>query len=151
LTLGQPAFQESAGIDSGGGVTLKEDVIPRRAVVLSPEEVVESYLVKAGGGCVSRDVAADPVGVLVGPRHHHSRVPAYQPANASFKLLVAREPRFLFGRDRIDIGGLDQLGNAGVKHSGALEDLPQDKLRALVTLVFYQLVERVNPFLGFIR
>jgi hypothetical protein len=59
------------------------------------------------------DVAADPVVVLVGPRHHHGRV---QRTSLRMRLSGCSSPGtgFLFGRDRIDIGGLDQLGNAGV-------------------------------------
>ena len=45
LLLGDPAFQESAGVDAGGGMALKVDRIAGKPVALSAKEVVETNVV----------------------------------------------------------------------------------------------------------
>ena len=42
LRLGEPTFEEGAGVDAGRGVTLEEDLVPAPGVVRSAEEVVEA-------------------------------------------------------------------------------------------------------------
>lgn len=59
LLLGDPAVEEGAGVDAGGGVALEEDLVAAVALVLAPEEVVEAHVVEGGGGGEGRDVAAD--------------------------------------------------------------------------------------------
>jgi hypothetical protein len=48
LLLGQPALEEGAGVDAGGGVALEEDLVAAAGVVLAAEEVVEADLVELG-------------------------------------------------------------------------------------------------------
>ena len=44
LALVQPALEVSPGVDAGGGVTLKEDLVSALAVVLATKEMVEADL-----------------------------------------------------------------------------------------------------------
>ena len=59
LVLAQAPFEERAGVDAGGAVTLDEDLVAGLAALLAAEEVVEADLVEGGGGGVGGDVAAD--------------------------------------------------------------------------------------------
>src|SRR5258708_4640388 len=101
LVLGESAFEEGPGVDAGGRVALEEDLIARFAMVLAPEEVVESDLVEARGRGVGCDVAADAEAGPVGPGHHDGRVPPDVGPNPSLDVFVAREPRLALGRDRV--------------------------------------------------
>ena len=95
LVLGQAALEEGPGIDAGGGVALEVDGVAGLAVGLAPEEVVEADLVEGGGGGEGRQVAADAVGLLVGPDHHDRGVPADEGPDAALDVLVAGEPGLL--------------------------------------------------------
>ena len=60
VLLGQPALEERARVDAGGGVTLEVDLIARAGrEVLAAEEMVEADLVQRGRRGVGRDVAAN--------------------------------------------------------------------------------------------
>jgi hypothetical protein len=85
------------------------------------EEVVEADLIEGGGRCIGRDVAPDPVVLLVRPHHHHRCVPSDDAPDRKLDLFVAGEVRFLLGGDRVDVVGRDHgrkpyLAAAGVGH-----------------------------------
>ena len=60
LVLGEPAFEERAGVDARRRVPLEEHLVAGFAVVLAVEEVVEADLVQAGRGGVGGDVPPTP-------------------------------------------------------------------------------------------
>src|SRR5690606_33392078 len=61
LGLGEPAVEEGAGVDAGGGVALDVELVAGAVRLLALEEVVEAGLVEPGGGGEGGDVAADAV------------------------------------------------------------------------------------------
>src|SRR5437588_6253357 len=79
LRLAEATLHERARVDTRRGVSLEEDLISGRAVVLSAEEVVEAHLVEACRGGVCREMTADPLEVMVRANHHSHRVPADEP------------------------------------------------------------------------
>ena len=46
LMLSQATFEESAGVDAGGGVALEEDLVATTGVIGAAEEVIESNFIK---------------------------------------------------------------------------------------------------------
>src|SRR5207245_2406671 len=81
LRLGEAALDERARVDAGRGMTLEEDLVARRTLVLAAEEVVEPDLVEACGRGVRREVTAYAFVVMVGPNDHRDRVPADDPTD----------------------------------------------------------------------
>lgn len=90
-------------------------------MILAAEEVVEAHLVQSGGGRVRGDVATDSDAGTLRAVHHDGRVPADPGAVATLDLFVAREPRFVLGRDRVDVIGGRQSGQCDVLLAGAFE------------------------------
>ena len=88
VLLGQPAFQEGAGVHAGGGVALEEDLVAAAGVVLAAEEVVEAHLVQRGRAGVGGDVPADADVRALGAVHH-----AWPRSSASRRGSGARSPR----------------------------------------------------------
>ena len=105
VVLGEAPFEERAGVHARRRVALVVDVVAGAAIVLAAEEVVEPDLVQRGRAGIGRQVTADAVGGLVGPHHHHRRVPADERPDAPLDVLVAGEPRLLLARDRVDVRG----------------------------------------------
>ena len=126
LILAEPALEKGPRIDAGSGVTLVVDLVTRGAVVLAAEEVVETDLVQRCGGGVGGEMAADSVVLLVGPGHHHRRVPTHYPPNPALHLLVAGEPWLLLGRDGVDEVGLHHCGDADLQPLGPRQQLADD-------------------------
>src|SRR5439155_25515611 len=106
LRLGEPALEKCARVDAGSGVTLEEDLVAGRSVVLAPEEVVEADLVQARRRRVRRKVPADALVVMVRANDHRDGVPTDHAPDAELHPLVAGEVRLLLRRDRVDVARL---------------------------------------------
>ena len=102
----------SARVDARRRVTLEEDLVAGAAVGLAAEEVVEPDLVERGRRRVRRQVTAETVEAVVRAVDHRHRVPADERADAALEVFVAGEPRFLLGRDRVDVVGLHHRRHA---------------------------------------
>src|SRR6202167_1548325 len=76
LLLGDSAFEIGAGVNSGGGVSLKVDQVAISALVLRVEKMVERDFIKSCSRGESRDMPADAFLKLVGAHHHGQRIPA---------------------------------------------------------------------------
>ena len=148
VVVGEAALEVGAGVDAGRGVALEVHVVAGRAVVLAAEEVVEADLVQRRRAGERRQVAADAVGVLVRLDDHHRRVPADERPDPALDVLVAREPRLLLPRDRVDVrrrhGGRERdLGRVGPLHQTA-QEVPRPRLPVHVG----DGIEAVEPLRG---
>ena len=76
-------------------MSLEEDLIAGRAVILPAEEVVETDLVQARRRGVRREVTADALEVMVRADDHGDRVPADETPDVELHLLVTGEVRLL--------------------------------------------------------
>ena len=141
----EPALEERARVDAGRGVALEVHLVAGLAVVLAAEEVVEADLVERRARRERGQVPADARRPVVGPADHHRRVPADEGADAALDVLVAREPRLLLGRDRVDVGRRHLRGQAHLLLPGPLEQLQQQELGARLPLALEDRVERVDP------
>ena len=150
LRLVEPALEERAGVDAGGGVALDVDLVAAALVALAAEEVVEADLVERRRRLVRRDVPADLEALAVGRRDGHGGVPAQERADPALDVLVAREPRLALRRDRVDVVGAAQRRDADVLLAGPLEQSQHHVARAAAAPVADHGVERLEPLLGLV-
>ena len=152
--LSQPPFQEGSGVDTRGGVALKEDLVAgagvaaRRLCVLAFEEVVEAHLVERRSAGVCGQMPADTGRSVVGPEDHCHGIPPNEPPDAPLDILVAGEERLLLGADGVDVAGLGQRRKTDAQLASPLENLEQQEARALIPLLAVDLVEGIEPFPG---
>ncbi len=146
LLGGEPALQESPGVDAGGGVALDEDLVATSRVVLASEEVVEAHLVERRGRRVGGDVTADADTRPLRTVHHDRGVPADERAVAAFDFLVAGEPRLVLRGDGVDVVRGRQRRHAHVALTGTLQHPEHQVPRALLTAPRHSGVEGVEPF-----
>src|SRR5690349_2702694 len=79
----EPALQERAGVDPGGGVALDENLVAAAGMALAPEEVVEPDFVEGGRRRVGGDVPAHSDAGALRAVHHDRGVPPNPPAIAA--------------------------------------------------------------------
>ncbi|MNT43866.1 hypothetical protein D3C72_1803600 [compost metagenome] len=118
LVFVDAAFEEGAGVDTGGGVALIEDQVAAVLLGRRLEEVVEANVVQGGTGGEARNVAAQVRVFQVGAHHHGQRVPTHQRANAAFHEQVARHACFVGHRDGVAIRCGDRIGQLGTTAGG---------------------------------
>ena len=75
LVFAQDALNECAGVDTGGGVTLEEDLVTATGVVTAAEEVVLAHFVDVSHTCEGGDVTANADALLLGTLNHDCCVP----------------------------------------------------------------------------
>ncbi len=146
VSFGQPALDEAAGVDAGRGVALEVDLVARTATVLAAEEVVEPDLVEGGRAGVGGEVAADRLGLDVGPNHHHGGVPTDVGADAALEVLVAREVGLLVGGDGVHVGRGHRGRKPDVGVARPLQQPEQEIAGTGLAVDGHDVVERVQPF-----
>ena len=105
LLFGEPAFEEGARINAGGGVALEEHVVTAAWVILPAEEVVEANLVQGRYRRVRREVAANANAGPLGAHDLNGSVPAHPAAVLALGRLIAGEVWFLINGNGVDVGG----------------------------------------------
>src|SRR5262249_9129383 len=108
---GQPAFEEGAGVDAGGGVPLEVDLVAAAGGLGPAEEVVEAHFKQGGGRGVGGDVPAGAGLVLVGPHDDGHGVPAGQAFDAPLDLAAAGEGWLPVAADGVDVGRVGGEGD----------------------------------------
>ncbi len=119
VLLAEPAVEEGAGVDAGGGVALDVELVPGAVALLALEEVVEAGLVQPGRGGEGGDVATDAV--LRATGHHRGRVPAVPGGDPGLHLRVTGQGRLRGGGDGVDVVGLEELRQRDAARLGALQ------------------------------
>ena len=104
MLFGDASFQKRARVGSGRCVALEEDEVAGLIAMPAVEEVIVTNFGERGERCVSRDVAADPGVVLVGPDHHGHGVPAVEALDAPLDFAVTRIGNFFLHRNGVDVG-----------------------------------------------
>ena len=123
VVIREATLEIGAGVDPWRSMTLEVDVVAWRATVFPAEEMIEADLVQRGGTGEGRQVAANPVGVLVGLDHHHRCVPPDERPDAALDVLVAWKPRLVFARNRVDVRGTDRGREAHLAGARPVEQL----------------------------
>ena len=149
LLLGKPPFQERAGVDARGAMSLNVDQVPAVMGGRGPPEMAEADIVESGRGLEAGDVAAELGGLLVGAEHNGQRVPADQGADALLDGAIPRMPRLPIRRDRVEVGGIGRVWD-GCPLAARLDDeLIQKEMRPLGALELEHRRERVEPLPSF--
>ncbi len=130
LLLAQATFEERARVDAGRGVTLEEDLVAVAPVALAAEEVIETDFVQRRRRRVRREVATETVEPVVGAVDHDDRVPTDEGTDPAFDVFVAREPRLLLARDRVDVVGLHHRRDADALLARSLHEPSQQVVGA---------------------
>ena len=90
-------------------------------------------------------MAADAGVAHVRPGDHDRRVPADVGPDAALEVLVAREPRLLVGRDRVDVRARDGGREADLAGSRSLEQLHEEEAGAWPPAGLDDGIEGVQP------
>ena len=143
-------FEIGAGIDAGRGVALDVDVIAGLAVVLAVPEVVEAHVVQRRGAGKRGQMAADAVGPRVGMGHHRGGVPADVCPQPPLDVVVAGEPRLVFGCDGVDVRGRDGGGEVDLHLAGLRHEPANEKPRAALAPFLDDCREGLQPIVGLI-
>ncbi len=151
LVLAQPPLHVGPGVDARGGVALEINLVAGLPVGLAPEEVVEADLIQAGRAGEGGQMAADPLGRVVGPHHHDGGVPADVGPDAALDVLVAGEPGLLVGRDGVDVRRRDGGGKADLVGPGPLEELHEQEASPGLAVGVEDGIEGVDPFRRLLR
>jgi hypothetical protein len=126
-------------------VALEEDLVPGEPVVLALEEVVEADLVERGRAGEGGEVAADALRPLVGPHHHHGRVPPDEGPDAPLQVLVTGEPRLLLGRDGVHVRRGDRGREPDLQGTCPLQQLGHEEARSRLAVGVDDRIEAVQP------
>src|SRR6266542_2113535 len=132
-------------------MALEVDLVARLAAGLAAEEVVEADLVQRRGRGVGGDMAADADLGPVRAVHHDGGVPPDVGTDPALGVLVAREPRFSFGWNRVDVVRAAQAGYADLLLAGTLEKSEHEVARPPPALLVDDRVERLQPLVGLAR
>ncbi len=151
VLLVQPAFEERAGVHAGRRVALEEHLVAGAAVALAAEEVVEADVVERGRRRERRQMTAEAVEAVVRTVDHRHRVPTDVGTDAALEHLVAREPRFLLGRNRVDVVGRDHGGNADALFTRPLHEAREQVARARSAADVDDGVEGIEPLPRLLR
>ena len=147
----ETAFEKRTCINAGCRVSLEVDVVAGLAVVFPAEEVVEADLVQRRRTGESRKVSADAFGTRIRTNHHDGGVPADARTNTTLEVFVAREPRFLFARNRVDVRRRHRGGEAHLVCARMVEQPRQQIPGAGLALRVDDRIERLHPLLCFDR
>ncbi len=92
LRFGQSAFNECAGIDSRGGVTLVENLVGAFGVLGAFEKVVEANFVESCRAGVGGNMSTNGYTGALGAVHHDRGIPADHCADPAFYKFVPWKP-----------------------------------------------------------
>ncbi len=145
LLLAQTAFHEGPGVDARGGVALEVHLVAGLTVGLAAEEVVEPDLVEAGRAGEGGQVAADPLGGVVGPHHHDGGVPADVGPDAPLDVLVAGKPRLEVRGNGVDVRRRHGGGEAHLVLPGPLQQLHEQEPGPGLAVGVEDGVEGIDP------
>lgn len=96
-------------------------------------------------------MSADAFGGCVRANHHDGGVPANISADSSLEMFVTGEPRLVLGGNGVDVRSGNGCWKAHLGFAGTLEQAGQEVAGASLALYIDDGVERVEPFLGFLR
>ena len=146
LFLGDPPLDERPGVDAGGGMPLKIDLIAGEIVAAAADEVVHRHLDERRRRGEGGDVPTDALVLAIGADDHRHRVPADHALDPALDLPVAGEERLLVGRDRVDVGGGGGERNRHPEPIGLLLDGMQEVGRPLLAPAVEHVADGIEPF-----
>src|SRR5439155_22721522 len=104
--------------------------------------------VQRRGGRIRREVTAEAVEAVVRAVDHDGRGPTDERPDAAREVLVAPEPRLLFGRDRVDVVRLHHQRDGDALLAGAFHQPREEIVRPGLAPDVDDRVERLQPLGG---
>ena len=155
LVFAESPLQIGASVKAWRRVPLEVDQITTVSFVRRMPEMVHSSAnhgrQRSKRGDMPAEVAAIGRIVLVGTNHHRHRIPANVGADALLELHVAGAWHFEVRRDRIEISRVRRKRDVGPRAAGLLDELLQQRLRALRALACDHPLQRIQPLPRFLR
>ena len=151
LLFGQAAFQERAGVNARGSVSLKIHQVPRLVAVGGVKKVVEADFQQGGQRCIRGNMPANAGIVLVLTHHHRHSIPAQEAFDAALHGPVARVGLLIVGPDGVDIRGVQLNRKFRAATLCAFIEFFEQEGRAVRTYFVHHLIERFQPFRGLPR
>ena len=127
VALVQSPFEKGARVIARCGVALEEDHVGGTTGVAGVKEMVVTDLVKCRQRRIGGDVASKPAVLAIGVDHHRHRVPADVTLDADFRLPIARKPRLLFNRNRVDVRGADRIRRLDARRAQAVHQVVEEE------------------------
>ena len=135
LLLGDPSFQEGAGIDARSAVALDVEQIATMPMTVGMPEVVEAGSEEVRQRSEGTDVPAQITAIggiqPVGLHHQCHRVPPHVGAQAPFKLQIPGAVLFLVGLDGVDVAGVGRERHVHAVLPRFFQQLLQQEMRAV--------------------
>ena len=154
LFFSQAPLQVGAGIDARGYMALDVDAVAAVVFALGMPEMVEAGAKHVGQRRKRADMAAQIAAVnrmmTVGLDHHGHRVPAHVGPQPPFDLEVTGAMRLLVDFNGVDVAGVGRERHVDAALARVLEQLLQEKVRALRALALDHGGQGVHPFAGFL-
>ncbi len=113
--------------------------------------MVEADVVKSRGGLEAGDMTAQPGVFLVRAQDNRGGVPSDDGADAPLDFTIARVARLQLGRNRIQIGRVGVVGKKGAALARLVDQILQQKVRAIDPFSFDHRLDRIEPFIGLQR
>src|SRR5699024_381328 len=98
----QTAFRARTCGPARRGVSLGEDLVAARWIVLAAEEVVKANFIQRSSTGIGRDVATDANAWALLTVHHDGRIPTNPATITFFQFLITRELRLHGGGDGVN-------------------------------------------------
>src|SRR5215218_1555566 len=146
LLLGQPPFEEGAGVEARRGVALHVHEVAAVLLGGAVPEVLEADVVERRRGLEAGDVAAEFRTLLVGAQHDGERVPTDVGADAVLDGAVAGVSRLALGRDGVEVGRRRRVRHRRAAAARAPEQLVEQEGGAVLALDLDHAFQGVEPF-----
>ena len=151
LRLAQPAFQEGAGVETGGGMSLHIHKITAMRVGRAMPEMHEAGIVQGCRRLKAGDVAAEFGRCLVGAHDDGNGVPTHQRADPMLDHSVPRMRGLVFRANGVEVwrGGRKRHHDASTL--GFRYQFPKQETAPIRTLEYQNRRQRFAPFCRFGR
>ena len=121
LLFADAPFQVSAGIHPRRGMALEKHQVPFVFIAGGPEEMIESHIVKSGGGRKGGNMAPQFVVIHVSPHHRGQGIPAHQRTHPAFHENITGNRNFVLGGNGIEVRGIE-VGSVDALFLGLIGD-----------------------------
>src|SRR5699024_4501966 len=147
----QTAFHVRTCVHARRGVSLEEDLVAARWIVLAAEEVVKANFIQRSSTGIGRDVATDANAWALLTVHHDGRIPTNPVTITLFQFLITRELRLNSVGNGLNDSSRRYGSSRYTLGRRALQEAQHKVSSSLGRCFVEQAVERIHPLAGFFR